>query len=242
MAAPYFYVVGATGGVGSALCRMIHQRSMGRLYMVGRDLSEMHKLNEQLGGAHVVVAEPTDASNPDQIAAAMQKAPDELKGLAYCVGSITLKPLKRCTHADFADAFTLNCVSAAFAVKEAQANLARNSGSVVLFSTVASQVGFANHAVVASAKGAVQGLTLSLAAELAPHIRVNCVAPSLSKTKMAKSMTSGKMGEAVASSHPMKRLGEPEDLARAALFLLDPENSWVTGQVLPVDGGRSSIA
>ena len=112
----------------------------------------------------------------------------------------------------------------------------------ILFSTVAAQRGFTNHAIIASAKAAVEGLTVSLAAEFAPNIRVNCIAPSMSNSKMAsKILKNPKIAEGIAKMHPLKRLGEGKDSAALAKFLLSDESSWITGQIIGVDGGRSNV-
>ena len=139
--------------------------------------------------------------------------------------------------------FNLNLVSAAEIIKTLADNLKKNKGSIVLFSTVAVKQGFPNHAIVSSAKGAVEGLTLALAAEFAPNIRVNCIAPSLTKSKISEFLLKNeKMAESIAKMHPMKRLGEGSDSSSIAKFLLSEESSWVTGQIFGVDGGRSSVA
>mmetsp|Transcript_27019 Transcript_27019/g.52608 ORF Transcript_27019/g.52608 Transcript_27019/m.52608 type:complete len:127 (+) Transcript_27019:527-907(+) len=121
--------------------------------------------------------------------------------------------------------------------------LKKNKGSAVFFSSVAASKGFASHAVVAASKGAIQGLTVSLAAELAPAIRVNCVAPSLTEgsAMSAPLLSNEKMASQMAAGHPMARLGSPEDSAAAADFLLSPDSTWITGQVLGCDGGRSTL-
>ena len=122
-------------------------------------------------------------------------------------------------------------------------NLKSSKGSIVLFSTVAVQQGFPNHAIVSSAKGAVEGLTLALAAEYAPNIRVNCIAPSLTNSKISNFLLKNeKMAESIAKMHPLRRIGKGEDSASVAKFLLTDESSWITGQIFGVDGGRSSVA
>ena len=168
---------------------------------------------------------------------------NEIKGIAYCVGSIDLKPLRMVTEADMNKCMKLNLYSAIEAIKGYQEILKKNKGAVVLFSTVAAQRGFTNHTIIASAKAAVEGLTVTLAAEFAPNIRVNCVAPSLSKSKIAEPMLKNPtIAEGIAKAHPLKRLGEGKDSAALAKFLITEESSWVTGQVIAVDGGRSKLS
>ena len=129
------------------------------------------------------------------------------------------------------------------AIQGYQESLKKNKGSIVLFSTVAAQRGFANHAIIASTKAAVEGLTVSLAAEFAPSIRVNCIAPSLTNSKISNFLLKNeKVAEGIAKMHPMKRIGEGGDSASVAKFLLTEESSWITGQIIGVDGGRSSVA
>ena len=122
-------------------------------------------------------------------------------------------------------------------------SLKKNRGSIVLFSTVAAQRGFTNHAIIASTKAAVEGLTVSLAAEFAPNIRVNCIAPSLTNSKIAEPMLKNKaLADGIAKAHPLKRLGEGKDSASLAKFLITDDSSWVTGQIIAVDGGRSKLS
>jgi len=168
---------------------------------------------------------------------------NEIKGVAYCVGSIDLKPLRMVTEAEMNKCMKLNLYSAIEAIKGFQESLKKNKGSVVLFSTVAAQRGFTNHTIIASAKAAVEGLTVTLAAEFAPHIRVNCIAPSLSKSKIAEPMLKNPaIAEGIAKAHPLKRLGEGKDSAALAKFLITEESSWITGQIIAVDGGRSKLS
>jgi NAD(P)-dependent dehydrogenase (short-subunit alcohol dehydrogenase family) len=156
---------------------------------------------------------------------------------------VTLKPFARVKPEDFVSDFQLQLVGA---VKVIQASLPKlknaNSPSIVLFSTVAVQTGFNFHSLVASSKGAVEGFTRALAAEFAPKIRVNCIAPSITDTPLAGSLlNTDEKKEANAQRHPLKKIGKPEDLANLAAFLLSEKSSWITGQVLHVDGGMSSL-
>jgi NAD(P)-dependent dehydrogenase (short-subunit alcohol dehydrogenase family) len=130
----------------------------------------------------------------------------------------------------------------AYCVRATYDQLKTNNGSIVLFSTVAARKGFTNHSIISSAKAAVEGLTVSLAAEFAPNVRVNCIAPSLTKSKISEFITKNeKMAEAIAKSHPLKRIGEGVDFASIVEFLLSKNSSWMTGQIIGVDGGRSSV-
>jgi NAD(P)-dependent dehydrogenase (short-subunit alcohol dehydrogenase family) len=174
----------------------------------------------------------------------VETLPPKLDGLVYCPGSIRLRPLARLTEEDFVADFQLNVLGAVKAIQACQKALrkADGGGSIVLFSTVAVQTGMAFHASVASAKGAVEGLTRSLAAELAPRIRVNAVAPSMTDTPLAGDLLADDARrQAAADRHPLKRVGLPADIAAAVGFLLGDSSSWITGQVIAVDGGMGPI-
>ena len=228
-------ILGATGGIGSALARRVAAAG-GTPLLLARDASRLAALAAELPGAETQVVDVTDA------AAVKSALAGPLSGLAFCVGSIVLKPFARATEADFMDAFRLNVLAAAMAVQAAAPELARAQGAVVLFSNIAARVGFGLHAVIGSAKAAVEGLTVALAAELAPDVRVNCIAPSLTRTRLAEPLTRNpQMAEAIARLHPIPRLGEPDEVAALAAFLLGPDAGWISGQVVPVDGGRSSL-
>jgi NAD(P)-dependent dehydrogenase (short-subunit alcohol dehydrogenase family) len=169
--------------------------------------------------------------------------PEKLDGIAYCPGSINLKPFARIKPEDFLDDYALQVVGAVKILQAVASKLkASGNASVVLFSTVAVQLGFNFHTQVAASKGAIEGLTKSLAAEWAPIIRVNAIAPSITDTPLAsKLLGSDDKKEANAQRHPLKKIGSPEDIAGMASFLLSDQSSWMTGQVLHVDGGMSSI-
>ena len=167
----------------------------------------------------------------------------EILGIAYCVGSIDIKPFKLTKSSDFVSSYVLNLVAVTEIIRNFENNLKRNNASIVLFSTVAAKKGFVNHSIISSAKSGVEGLTVALAAEFAPNIRVNCIAPSLTKSKMAKNVIkNSKIEDSIAKLHPLKRIGEGFDAANLANFLLSKNSSWITGQIIGVDGGRAAIA
>jgi NAD(P)-dependent dehydrogenase (short-subunit alcohol dehydrogenase family) len=231
-------VVGATGGVGSALARRLRARGA-EPFLVGRDAARVAALAGELGCGHA----QADVTDGTALRAAVAAAGTPLAGLAFCVGSILLKPLARLTEAEMLDTFQRNALGAALAVQAAAPALLAGRGAVVLFSSVAARKGFGNHVAISMAKAAVEGLTVALAAELAPHARVNCVAPSLTRTAMAEPLTrSPQMAEAIAKQHPIPRLGEAEDAAALADFLLSDQAGWITGQIIGVDGGRGALA
>ena len=169
--------------------------------------------------------------------------PDTLDGLVYCPGTINLKPFHRLSPDDFLRDFQINCLAAAQVIQQALPALKKSgNASIVLFSTVAVGTGMPFHASIAAAKGAVEGLTRSLAAELAPKIRVNAIAPSLTDTPLAGTLlNSDAKRDAAADRHPLKQVGDPSDTARAVTYLLSAESSFMTGQVLALDGGLSSV-
>ena len=232
-----YLIVGATGSIGSNLSEQLYF-SGNKVHLVGRDESQLKILSEKSNSQYTV----TDVLD-DGFVEKIKSDISDIKGLAYCVGSIDLKPLKNTTENDFNKCMKLNFYSAVDLIKGFQDNLKQNSGSIVLFSTVAAQRGFTNHSIIASTKAAIEGLTVSLAAEFAPNIRVNSVALSLSNSKIAHPiLKNSAIAQGIAKAHPLKRLGEGKDGAALAKFLLTEESSWVTGQIIAVDGGRSKLS
>jgi NAD(P)-dependent dehydrogenase (short-subunit alcohol dehydrogenase family) len=234
-----YLIFGATGSIGSSLAQQLKDSNQ-EAHLISRNEDELKALSEKLGFSFTV-ADVLEDGFIDQIKSDVSD--DIIKGLTYCIGSIDLKPLKRVTESDMNKCMKLNLYSAIEAIQGFQDELKKSNGSIVLFSSVAAQKGFTNHTIIASAKAAIEGLTVTLAAEFAPSIRVNCIAPSLTDSKISQSMLKSEVvAEALAKAHPLKRLGEGKDSASLAKFLLGGENSWVTGQIIGVDGGRSSLS
>ncbi|MEZ4788400.1 MAG: SDR family oxidoreductase [Flavobacteriales bacterium] len=220
-------LIGASRGIGLALLRRLRAKGID-VITAGR--------NDPGGGMHITYDALKETLPTEQL-------PEVLGGVVYCPGSIDLKPLRSVKAEDLRAAFELNAVGAFSAIQACADRLKRSPGSgVVLFSTVAVSRGMPFHASVAAAKGAVEGLTRSLAAELAPNVRVNCIAPSLTRTPLAEKLLSTPEREAAsAERHPLKRVGEANEIAAMAEFLLSREAGWITGQVMGVDGGMSAI-
>ena len=232
-----YLIFGATGAIGSNLANQLYE-SKQDIHLVARNEEEVKSLSEKLNCSYSVV-DVLEKNFIDKIKSEIT----EIKGIAYCVGSIDLKPLKMVTEQDFNKCMKLNLYSAVEIIKGYQESLKKNKGSVVLFSTVAAQRGFTNHTIIASTKAAVEGLTVTLAAEFAPNIRVNCIAPSLTRSKIAEPMLkNAAIADGIAKAHPLKRLGEGKDSASLAKFLITDESAWVTGQIIAVDGGRSKLS
>ena len=234
-----YIIIGATGAIGTALTEQLYIDKVD-CHLVAKNINELEKLSSRFNYSQSV-CDILDSEFIENLTKDLSST--EIIGIAYCVGSIDIKPLHLTQPKDFISSYVLNLVGAAQVIKAFKDNLKRNNGSVVLFSTVAAKRGFANHSIISSSKAGIEGLTVALAAELAPNIRVNCIAPSLTKSKMSNFLFQNKKNlELVAKMHPLKRLGEATDTASIAKFLLSKNSSWITGQIIGVDGGRSSIA
>ncbi len=226
-----FLVIGASSGIGKAIATQLASEGH-------QVFATFHKNSieaDQNIHAHFlnVLDEQVDFSF----------LPESLDGLVYCPGSINLKPFARISVSDFAQDFNLQVGGAIKSIQAALPEL-KNAGksSIILFSTVAVQLGLNFHTQVAASKGAIEGLTKALSAELAPTIRVNCIAPSLTDTPLAAALLNTEQKvEVNALRHPLKRVGHANDIASMACFLLSEKASWITGQIMHVDGGMSSI-
>ena len=226
-------VVGGSSGIGLSLVKLLHQQNA-NLYVVSRSSAEVWP-----EGVNDLQADVT--GNLDAIENFL---PGHLHGLVYSVGSITLKPFNRLSPEDFLNDYRLNVLGAAAIIQQSLKSLKSAAGaSIVLISTVAARTGMPYHASIAAAKGAVEGMALSMAAEFAAQqIRVNVVAPSLTDTPLAQTLLSTpEKREASAKRHPLYRIGKPEDISQMIAFLLSDESSWVTGQVIGVDGGLGKL-
>jgi NAD(P)-dependent dehydrogenase (short-subunit alcohol dehydrogenase family) len=231
-------IFGATGAVGSSLAKQLQNNSI-NIHLIGKNKDELSKLSEETS-ASFSVADVTDPNFIENIDKDLKDT--NIAGISYCVGSIDLKPINLVTKKDYLKSLELNFFPIVEIIKKYKDNLKKNKASIVLFSTVAVKQGFPNHSIISPVKASLEGLTVSLAAELAPNVRVNCIAPSLSNSKMAgRILGNTKIAEGIAKQHPLKRVGEGSDSASLAKFLLSNESSWITGQIIGVDGGRSNV-
>ena len=234
-----YLIFGATGSIGSCLANQMYAEKQD-CHLIGRNKLETENLANKLSYSFSVC----EVLKIDFAKILLDELVDvEVLGVAYCVGSIDIKPFKLTKSSDFVSSYVLNLVAVTEIIRNFENNLKRNNASIVLFSTVAAKKGFVNHSIISSAKSGVEGLTVALAAEFAPKIRVNCIAPSLTKSKMAQNIIKNlKIEESIAKLHPLKRIGAGVDAAQLAYFLLSKNSSWITGQIIGVDGGRSAIA
>lgn len=225
-----FLVIGGASGIGAALVKMLSDQG----YQVVATYNNSDPVS--LPGVTYHQLDVTDDR------AVMPTLPESINGLAYCPGAITLVPFKRLKKANILADFDLQVGGAVRAIQHALEPLKAGNGSVVMFSTVAVQSGFNFHTQIAMSKGAIEGLTRALAAELAPTVRVNAIAPSITDTPLASRLLNTEEKKAAnAKRHPLQKIGQPEDIAAAASFLLNDTSSWITGQVLQVDGGISTL-
>lgn len=234
-------VIGAAGGIGSALVRRL-VASGGKVYLAGRDAPRLETLATELGMPWGTV----EATDPDAIDGVADRAVAELgglDGLANCAGSILLKPAHLTSAADWNATIATNLTSAFGCVRAAGRLMKGEGGSVVLVSSAAARVGLANHEAIAAAKAGIIGLVLSAAATYAKQkVRFNAVAPGLVRTPLSKGLLSSELAEkASVGMHPLGRLGEPDEVAAAIQWFLDPAQGWITGQVLGIDGGLADL-
>lgn len=226
-----FLIIGGSSGIGASI--------VSHLEAQGHHVWATYNKNPQNNRTSVtylpfhVMEEAFDLSS----------LPEILHGFVYCPGNIVLKPVTRVSANEMMDDYRLQVIGAVQVLQKIIPALKRSgSASVVLFSTVAVQTGFPFHSIVSASKGAIEGLVRSLAAELAPSIRVNGIAPSITHTGLAENLlNTPEKKDAHALRHPLKKIGEPNDVAAVATFLLGEGSAWMSGQILGVDGGMSAL-
>lgn len=223
-------IIGGSSGIGLALAEILAAEN--NVFIASRSKEKLEGLNVN----HL----PYDATS-DSLDTAL--LPEQLDGFVYCPGSINLRPFKGLSVEAFEKDFQINVTGAINSLKIVLNQLsASGNASVVFFSTVAVQTGMPFHSSVAASKGAIEGLTRSLAAEFAPKIRVNAIAPSLVDTPLAsKFLNNDTKKEKANERHPLGRIGSAKEIAQAATFLLGEESSWMTGRVLQLDGGIGNL-
>jgi len=236
-------VTGGSGGIGSATARRAIAQG-DRVALVARDAGRLEAIAARLGAqAHPYPCDVMDAGAFGAIVERIENEVGEIDGVVHAVGSIVLRPLHALSLETWRETFEINATSAFVVVKATVTKMMRRRrGSFVLFSTVAARTGLQNHEAIAAAKGAVEGLVRSASISYARYgIRFNAIAPALTKTELSKSLWSNDaMREASVAMHPLGRIGEPDDIAAATSFLLSDEASWMTGQIVGVDGGLSA--
>ena len=237
MSSKKIIILGGSGAIGSALAVELKKNKYSPI-LISRSKEDLEKISKKIDCEYF----NCDVLDTEKLSEIIKNLGSDVYGLAYCVGTINLKPLKLAKEEEYIESFKINTLGAINSIKAAQSSLIENKGSVLLFSTIAVKQGFVNHTIISSAKGAIEGLTLSLAAELAPMVRVNCIAPSLTDSKMSQNLVKNEnIRKAIEGMHPISKIGEGNDFAEISGYLLSEKNKWITGQVLHIDGGRTTL-
>jgi NAD(P)-dependent dehydrogenase (short-subunit alcohol dehydrogenase family) len=241
MTTPTYLVLGATGGIGRVLCERLTKRGAS-LVLGGRDPEKLSELAAKTGG-EVCPGDAREATAVDEAVALAVERFGRLDGAVNLVGSILLKPAHLTKPDEWNEVIATNLGSAFHLVRSVAKVLRGAGGSIVLVSSAAARTGMVNHEAIAAAKAGVEGLARSAAASYAAHnVRVNCVAPGLVRTPLTERLTKSPTSLAASEGmHPLGRIGEPEDVASAIEWLLEPGNTWVSGQVIGVDGGLATL-
>ncbi len=227
-----YLIVGGTSGIGLEIVKQLSTEGA-NVFVLSRSNNNL----EQLENVQHIVADVTENEF------APEGIPESLDGFVYCPGSVNFKPFRSLKVDEFQKDLNVNLLGAVRALHAVHRSLKKGSDpGIVLFSTVAVAQGMPFHASIAAAKGAIEGLTKSLAAEWAPAIRVNCIAPSLTHTPLVeKLLSSPEKIKASANRHPLKKVGDATEVAALAVFLLSKKSSWISGQVIGADGGLSTL-
>lgn len=239
---PSVLIFGATGGIGAALARQLAPLGW-HLTLAARDSERLTLLADELS-ADICSVDARDSGAVDACVAGVVEKTGRLDGVVNCVGSLLLKSAQATTNEEWAATLAANLTSSFYILRAAvKPMMTQNSGSIVLMSSAVAARGMINHEAIAAAKAGVAGLAQSAAATYARyHIRVNCVAPGLTRTPLTAGLTRNEAAlRASAALHPLGRIGEPDEVASAIRWFLEPQQIWVTGQMLAVDGGLSSV-
>ena len=223
-------IIGASSDIGLEICKLANADGH-NIYATSRDDVNANNFDNFI------------QLDPNKSLDVLDDLPEDIDGLVYCPGTINLRSLQRLTLEDIKNEMEVNFYGAFNIIKKVLPNLKKNDGaSVVLFSTVAVKTGMPMHSSIAAAKGAVEGLAKSLAAELAPRVAINCVAPSIVDTKLAANILStDERKQASADRHPLKTIGSINSIANSAYFLLQAKENWISGQIFRPDGGLSAL-
>lgn len=237
---PVYLIFGANGGIGSQVAKQLVAAN-NQVVLLGRNQTKLAALAQELKTEYFVV-DATDMQQVQDCFDEVKNKAQRIDGVVNCVGSILLKPAHLTTMEEWQTTLQTN-LGSAFAVVKAAGKTMINGGSVILMSSAAATVGLPNHEAIAAAKAGVEGLVLSAAATYAGrNLRFNAVAPGLVETKLTERITQNPAALAASiANHPLGRLGQPEEVARLIVWLLDGNNSWITGQLFHIDGGLSNL-
>jgi len=238
---PVYLIFGAAGGIGSELCRFLIKDNS-QLAIAGRNKEKLNVLANETG-ASSYKCDATDSEQVNETIRSVKQTFGRIDGVVNCVGSIFLKAAHLTTDQEWHETMITNLYSSFYIVRAAAKEMTQTGGSIVLLSTVAARIGVSNHEAIAAAKAGVIGLTQSAAATYSRRgIRVNCVAPSLTDTPLTEGITKNESAlKASKAMHALGRIGKPKEVASAIQWLLDVQQGWVTGQVIGVDGGMSTV-
>ena len=236
-----YFIIGATGGIGTSVARQLRQDGH-RVFLASPGGERLQQLAEELDSPYFE-CNATSFADVDKCFAAAEEAYEQIDGAVNCVGSILLKPAHMTREAEWHETLATNLTSAFATVRAASKTMTARGGSLVLVSSSAARIGLANHEAISAAKAGIIGLTQSAAASYAGYgLRFNAVAPGLVKTKLTEKIWKSERAAASSTSmHALGRLGEPEEVASLVVWLLNPRNSWITGEVISVDGGLSKV-